>query len=100
MTVEQVRQAMETILEASYVHIEDNSWQHAGHVGATGADGTHLAVTVVSKQFEGCSFLDRHRLVHQALKAILGNGLHALELKTIAQSEWEAEQRQRHQAAQ
>ncbi len=89
---EALQNKLQQVLRAEHVDIVDNSWMHAGHASnpTPGATGTHLAVTVVSPEFEGLSLLDRHRLVHKALKEEFAGTLHALELKTFSPAEWES----------
>ncbi|MCA9807733.1 MAG: BolA family transcriptional regulator [Cyanobacteria bacterium HKST-UBA06] len=80
-------------LAATEVHIVDNSHRHAGHAamkGITQSYGTHLAMVVVSPQFEGVPLLDRHRMVHQVLEPAYERGLHALELKVYTPEQWQA----------
>lgn len=92
MANEAIVEQLKTTLAASHVDIVDNSWMHAGHVAMANvskAEGTHLQVTVVSPQFEGVSLINRHRMVHQALKEAFAQGLHALELKTYTPQEWD-----------
>lgn len=78
----EVEQKLKTALNASEVHIIDNSWQHAGHRGNT-MGGSHLAVTIVSERFEGLNTLARHRLVHETLKEEMKERIHALELTLL-----------------
>lgn len=78
-------------LDAIHVEIEDESWKHAGHAGATpGVEATHLNMVVVSPRFEGVGMLDQHRLVHAVLQEARQRHLHALQLKTIPASQWQA----------
>jgi len=45
--------------------------------------GDHFQVTVTSRQFEGLSLVDQHRLVYDALAAPLADGsIHELRIKT------------------
>ena len=44
--------------------------------------GDHYAVEVVSPAFTGKTPIQRHRMVYDPLKDILGGALHALALKT------------------
>jgi BolA protein len=44
-------------------------------------------VTLVSPRFEGCSRVERHRLVYGALGAVVGGEIHALALELFAPSE-------------
>ena len=85
------RERLETILRERFrpVHLEirDDSARHAGHAGAASGGG-HFEVVIVSAAFEGRTLLDRHRMVNEAVEALIGGAIHALGLKTIAPSEW------------
>lgn len=85
-----LQQMLLEALDAIQVDIIDNSWQHRGHVAMAGneLEATHLQITVVSPRFEGVSLLNRHRMVHSALKDAFATHLHALELKTYSPAEW------------
>lgn len=50
-------------------------------------DGDHYAVEIVSPKFQGLRLVQRHRLVYQALGAIVGTTLHALTLKLLTPDE-------------
>ena len=65
-----IKEKLEKELSPAEVHIEDISYQHAGHAGVTGSDGeTHFNLKVVSKEFEGKSLVKRHRLISIVAKA-------------------------------
>jgi BolA protein len=65
------------------LQVIDESYQHAGHVGAndTGV-GTHFRVRISSHFFTGKSRVARHRLVYDALQDFIDQGLHALAIET------------------
>jgi BolA protein len=88
--VTDVRERIEAILRGRFqparLEIRDDSAAHAGHAGAASGGG-HYDVLIVSAEFEGKSLLDRHRLVHDALRDLIGREIHALALKTRAPSE-------------
>jgi BolA protein len=85
-----VRARIEAILldrfHPTRLEIRDDSAKHAGHAGAA-AGGGHFDILIVSAEFEGKSLLDRHRLVNEALRELIGREIHALGLKTLAPSE-------------
>ena len=85
-----VRARIEAILLDRFhpkrLEIRDDSAKHAGHAGAA-AGGGHFDILIVSAEFEGKSLLDRHRLVNEALRDLIGREIHALGLKTLAPSE-------------
>lgn len=68
------------------LEVRDESDMHAGHAGAA-AGGGHFRALIVSAAFEGKSLLDRHRMVHEALRDMIGREIHALGLTTRAPSE-------------
>ncbi len=45
-------------------------------------DGEHYAAEVISESFRGKSRVQQHKMVYDALKGNMGNGLHALMLQT------------------
>ena len=85
-----VREQIEAILRGRFqpVHLEihDDSARHAGHAGAASGGG-HFEVLIVSAEFEGKPLLDRHRMVNEALRDMMGREIHALGLKTLTPSE-------------
>jgi BolA protein len=84
------REKIEAILrgrfQPAHLEIRDDSAAHAGHAGATSGGG-HFEVLIVSTAFEGKTLLDRHRMVNEALREMIGREIHALGLKTLAPSE-------------
>ncbi len=69
-------------LAPTRLEVLDESYQHAGHVGAndTGV-GTHFRVRIASHLFTGKSRVARHRLVYDALQDFIDQGLHALAIE-------------------
>ena len=50
-------------------------------------DNVHFTARVVRELFSGCSRLQRHRLVHDAIGAAMGREIHALSLVLKAPEE-------------
>jgi BolA protein len=71
--------------------VVDESHRHAGHAGATRADGgrgeTHFHVRIVSAAFEGESRVQRQRRVYAALADELKETVHALSLAALTPAE-------------
>jgi BolA protein len=71
--------------------VVDESHRHAGHAGATRADGsvgeTHFHIRIVSAAFEGKSRVERQRRVYAALADELRGPVHALSLAALSPSE-------------
>jgi BolA protein len=75
----------------SLVEVTDESHRHAGHAGATRADGgqgeTHFHVRMVTAAFDGVSCVERQRRVHAVLAEELRGPVHALSLRLQAPAE-------------
>lgn len=71
-------------LAPTRLEVLDESAAHAGHAGA-GAEGygTHFRVRIASPRFDGHSRLARHRLVYDALRPFIAQGLHAIAIETF-----------------
>ena len=50
---------------------------------------THFKIVMVSNDFEGLSLLKRHQLVYKILSKEMKQGIHALALHTLTESEYE-----------
>ncbi len=70
-------------LNPAAMEVIDESYQHAGHVGANDSGfGTHFRVRITSPLFTGKSRVACHRLVYDALQDFIDEGLHALAIET------------------
>ena len=78
--VERIRAVVQDSLHPVRLEIRDDSAAHAGHHGGGGKG--HFYVRIVSDAFAGKSLVERHRLVHDALAALLETDIHALALST------------------
>jgi BolA protein len=80
--VAKLRNAIERALAPATVTIQDDSAQHAGHAGAR--EGGHFRVLVVSERFRGRARIERHRLVYEAVRELMGTEVHALNISALA----------------
>ena len=81
----QLRAALERAFGPAEIEVIDDSAAHAGHAGAR--EGGHFRVRIVSDRFAGRSTLERHRLVYDAVGALMGRGVHALAIRAFAPGE-------------
>lgn len=81
--VEQVLR--ETITPIDSLQVIDDSHLHAGHAGAR--EGSHLRVLIVSPRLAGLNRVARHRLVYDALRELIPQGIHALAIEARAPGE-------------
>ena len=73
------------MLDPLRVDVADDSAKHAGHAGAK--EGGHYRLTIVSPRFSGCGTMQRHRLIYEALGAMMRGEIHALSIKALAPDE-------------
>ncbi|XP_068778729.1 bolA-like protein 1 [Struthio camelus] len=84
-----IRAKLEAALQPSHLQVLNESHRHAGPPGAE----SHFAVVVVSGRFAGLPPLQRHRLVHGALRAELAGPVHALAVVARTPEQWRADSR-------
>lgn len=69
----------------SSLEVIDDSHLHAGHAGAR--EGSHMRVRIVSPRMAGLNRVARHRLVYDALRTLMPQGIHALAIDARAPGE-------------
>jgi BolA family transcriptional regulator, general stress-responsive regulator len=84
--VERIRAALQAALAPTLLEVGDDSHLHAGHAGAASGGG-HYSVKIVAERFEGQRLITRHRLVYDAVQAMMHREIHALAITAIAPSE-------------
>ncbi len=88
ITAGTVRAQLEQVLEPTRLEVIDESAAHAGHVGANGTGaGTHFRVRIASPRLAGQRRVAQHRLVYDALRSFLDQGLHALAIEVLPDDE-------------
>ena len=78
----QIEAGLRLHLQPQALEVDDDSHLHVGHAGAR--EGRHFSVRVVSDRFTGLSRVARHRLVYDALRSIIPQGVHALAIDARA----------------
>lgn len=90
MSVEDsIKQALTEAFSPSGLIVLNQSHLHASHASSPGTGESHFKVEVVSEQFEGLSRVERHRLVNEALGALLAGPVHALSIRAVTSAEAE-----------
>jgi BolA protein len=74
------------VLEPIELELVDESHLHAGHAGARDGRG-HFRLRLLSRQFDGKSRLERHRMVFQALGELMQTDIHALSMQVQSENE-------------
>ncbi len=80
-TGDTIRQLLESEFHPSSLHIEDESWKHAGHAGVKESGGGHFLIEIKSDSFNKLSRIQRHRKVMQVLQPLFPNSIHAASIK-------------------
>ena len=78
VSAQDIEAALRAELPPTAVEVRDDSHLHAGHAGAR--EGRHFSVRVASPRFNGLSRVARHRLVYDALRSLIPQGIHALAI--------------------
>ena len=76
VTAAQIETRLQAQLQPVSLRVNDDSDAHAGHAGA--GDGSHFSVHIASPAFAGLSRVACHRLVYDALRPLMNEGIHAL----------------------
>ncbi|HJQ63445.1 MAG: BolA family transcriptional regulator [Burkholderiales bacterium] len=74
------------VLEPESLEVFDESGKHIGHEGAKGGGG-HYMLTIVSRRFSGKPAQARHRMIYEALGAMMHKEIHALAIRAYAPDE-------------
>lgn len=85
VTAERLHSALESALHPTALEVQDDSHLHAGHAGAR--EGRHFTVRITSVAFEGLSRVARHRLVYDASRSLIAEGIHALAIEARTPTE-------------
>lgn len=86
MTVaDQIHQCLRALSPDS-VELIDESAKHAGHAGARDGGG-HYRLRIVATCFNGLGQMARHRMVYDALGALMRREIHALSISAFSPSE-------------
>ena len=74
-------------LNPTKIALVDDSEQHRGHGGYNPAGQSHFSLSIESPLFEGKSRVERQRMVHAALGGLVGERVHALNIRATAPGE-------------
>jgi BolA family transcriptional regulator, general stress-responsive regulator len=79
VTATRLQEVLQHALSPSALEVQDDSHLHAGHAGAR--EGRHFTVRVTSPVFNGLTRVARHRLVYDAARSLIAEGIHALAIE-------------------
>lgn len=84
---DEIRRKLKAAFAPEVLEVVNDSHRHAGHPGSPGTGESHFTVKVVSRDFEGKSRIERHRMVNQVLAEELAGSIHALAVSALTPSE-------------
>ncbi len=84
--VQTIEQRLTEAFSPTDLLVKDQSHLHAGHAGAQDGRG-HFAVKIVSEQFRDRSPIQRHRMIYDALGALMETDIHALRIDAAPPTE-------------
>ena len=86
VSAEQIDQALRAAIQPlQQLQVINESHLHAGHAGA--GEGSHFRVKIVSARMAGLARVARHRLVYDALRDVIPQGVHALAIEARSPDE-------------
>ncbi len=85
VTAARLQEVLQQALAPTALEVQDDSHLHAGHAGAL--EGRHFTVRVVSAAFNGLTRVARHRLVYDAARTLIAEGIHALVIEARTPTE-------------
>jgi len=80
-----IQDKLSKALNPKFFEVTNESHMHNVPAGAE----SHFKITMVSNQFEGLSLLKRHQYIYSLLAEEMKNGVHAVALHTLTESEYE-----------
>ena len=75
--------ALNEAFAPTLLEIEDVSHHHAGHAGAPDGGQSHFELRISAPAFDGQSRVASHRMITNALAALLAGPIHALQITII-----------------
>jgi len=76
-----IHELLQAAFQPTALHIEDESWKHAGHAGVKEHGGGHFIVHITAECFNGIARPASHRMIFKALDTLFPNTIHALSIK-------------------
>jgi len=80
-TKAKVEELLKSSINIEMLEVRDDSHLHASHRESTGEGGTHFSITIISKDFNGKTPVQRHRMIYKILDQSIQRGIHALAIQ-------------------
>jgi len=81
-----ITRVLSDMFQPQSLRLDDESHLHRGHAGALTGKG-HFKLRIVADAFRGKTPLARHRMIYDALSALLDSDIHALSIEALSPDE-------------
>jgi len=79
-----MQECLQVALHPTQLQVLDESYKHHGHAGANGSGfGSHFRIRIQAPGFIGKTRIEQHRLVYDALRIFIEQGVHALAIEIL-----------------
>ncbi len=78
---DKINEILQSEFQPTSLHIDDESWKHAGHAGVKEHGGGHFVVHITAECFQDLPRTKSHRMIFKALEALFPSTIHALSIK-------------------
>ncbi len=83
----EILRLLNSALSPTFVELVDDSEQHRGHGGHNPSGESHFSLEIESAAFAGKSRVERQRMVYHALRELMKERVHALQIRARAPGE-------------
>lgn len=83
----EMRRRLDSALSPTRLELVDDSEKHRGHGGYNPAGESHFSLLIESGAFTGKSRVERQRMVYSALRDLMVERVHALQIRARSPGE-------------
>jgi len=79
-----MQKCLQMAFQPTQLQVLDESYKHHGHAGANGSGfNSHFRIRIQAPSFIGKTRIEQHRLVYDALRIFIEQGVHALAIEIL-----------------
>lgn len=79
----EIERLLRQALSPTYLEVINDSSEHHGHAGDDGSGATHFHVRIAAPIFDNHTRIACHRMVNDAVAALMDNPIHALQITIL-----------------
>jgi BolA protein len=80
-SIDDIRARLEQVFAPTMLEVVDEGHLHIGHAGEGSG---HFRERIASTAIAGKTRVQQHRMVYDALAALMGHGIHALAIEVVS----------------